>query len=567
MAHGRMASKLKRRIPVIFSGVGASAGSSSVASVGVANIPPSWTDTLGDSFSVTAGVPFSYTFTAYDPNPGDLIDFIQNSISAGLTVTENDQSGLYRTITIASPGYPGGTGLAVGTYTASLDIDEIPTAEADWLLRSGQDPNNPQPGVVWAHDFRDETEVKQFRVSDVVTPFATTHTGNDPNNLGINTVDWEASAGIGSSGVLLTSAPNGFTGWPSGTWYQSVNSATGYVNFPIGTTYTSTGTLTGTYTFPGGSTYSYSRASGDPAPTNTRAYFRGEKLKYEGRVSAGGWIRPFSPLPAAQNGRSVADPAANGTVTLRSWNSASTSQTNSFTYGFYGHSDYHSGDTWDGTEFWLQFRVKISSGRHATRTDVSGGTGTNAVGGLEYPPSGKLFFVEKIGGGSQEIIGISGGGTDARYFYQTYPARMYTEYGTSMDYPFTGTQSVQPGGEYASTCTVGGVTTTANTCWEWPENEWVTVLLHVKPGHQNTGSLTTRTNTDSTIEMKVARAGAPTWTTVYSVTTFPLAFESPFGFQNFALNCYMNNFPAFAGFQQRFTQIVFSKAAIPLPQA
>jgi hypothetical protein len=45
-----MASKLKRRIPVIFSGVGASAGSASVASVGVANIPPSWTDALCDSF-------------------------------------------------------------------------------------------------------------------------------------------------------------------------------------------------------------------------------------------------------------------------------------------------------------------------------------------------------------------------------------------------------------------------------------------------------------------------------------------------------------------------------------
>ena len=36
-------------------------------------------------------------------------------------------------------------------------------AEADWLLRSGQDAGNPQPGVVWFHDFRSDAEVNNFR--------------------------------------------------------------------------------------------------------------------------------------------------------------------------------------------------------------------------------------------------------------------------------------------------------------------------------------------------------------------------------------------------------------------
>jgi hypothetical protein len=188
MAHGRMASKLKRRIPVIFSGVGASAGSASGASVGVANIPPSWTDTLGDSFSVTAGVPFSYTFTAYDPNPGDLIDFIQNSISAGLTVTENDQSGLYRTITIASPGYPGGTGLTAGTYTASLDLDDVAGPEADWVTRT------TGSGVVWAHRFNDQQ---------------TANFCDTPNDATHGTVAIVPTGGIIGDGCLRLDTPAG----------------------------------------------------------------------------------------------------------------------------------------------------------------------------------------------------------------------------------------------------------------------------------------------------------------------------------------------------------------------
>lgn len=49
-------------------------------------------------------------------------------------------------------------------------------AEADWLLRSGQNPSNPQPGVVWFHDFRTDDEVNNFRWSSNV--------GNDPRSVG-----------------------------------------------------------------------------------------------------------------------------------------------------------------------------------------------------------------------------------------------------------------------------------------------------------------------------------------------------------------------------------------------
>jgi hypothetical protein len=116
---------------------------------GTENYPVSWVDGLGDSFTITAGVPFSYTFQAYDPD-GDIIDIIQNSISPSLTVSEAAQAGFYKTITISSPGYPGGSGLSAGTYTASLDLVESSTWEEDWADRS------TAAGVVWAHRFNDQ---------------------------------------------------------------------------------------------------------------------------------------------------------------------------------------------------------------------------------------------------------------------------------------------------------------------------------------------------------------------------------------------------------------------------
>src|SRR5690606_27585523 len=54
------------------------------------------------------------------------------------------------------------------------------TAEQDWLIRSGQDSNNPQPGVVWFHDFRSDAEVNQFRWTPGYMG------GNDPLAVGSN---------------------------------------------------------------------------------------------------------------------------------------------------------------------------------------------------------------------------------------------------------------------------------------------------------------------------------------------------------------------------------------------
>lgn len=52
------------------------------------------------------------------------------------------------------------------------------SAEADWLLRSGQDSAQPQPGVVWFHDFRSDEEVDAFRWT------GNYRGGNDPRAVG-----------------------------------------------------------------------------------------------------------------------------------------------------------------------------------------------------------------------------------------------------------------------------------------------------------------------------------------------------------------------------------------------
>src|SRR5690606_14504082 len=74
---------------------------------------------------------------------------------------------------------------------------------------------------------------------------------------------------------------------------------------------------------------------------------------------ASGWWRPLAPLTSPGNGRSSPDPAANGTVSVRAYNSTSGgSQINEFgsplssRRGVYAHSSYGGqAQGYDGNEF------------------------------------------------------------------------------------------------------------------------------------------------------------------------------------------------------------------------
>lgn len=276
-----------------------------------------------------------------------------------------------------------------------------------------------------------------------------------------------------------------------------------------------------------------------------------------GGVARTGWSRPFSPMTGATNGRGVDDPGA-GTAPS-SWNVTDGSDyLGQWQRGFYTHRDYHS--QWpefqvDGDEFYLQYRVKISSSRF-----------------LSGQPDGKLAFIGVTGNGTshftpdQEIVIQS---------RQNRILRTYTNFGSNFNSALTEPQAAsdqsgavkQPGGDYASSC-VNNLT--CNICWCYPSDTWVTTLVHVKPGHHGT-SLGQVSAQDTLLEIKVALPGDSEYTTVYSKSDFVFEFNQsvPFGWSVFEPSAYMNGSPALqnAGWTHRYTQVIFSKQPIACPTA
>src|SRR6185312_14710690 len=137
---------------------------------------------------------------------------------------------------------------------------------------------------------------------------------------------------------------------------------------------------------------------------------------------------------------------------------------------------------WEGSEFWLQFRVKISSTRWA-----SGNV------------SGKLAFVNTMAlTGTQEILIRSCANPDSAAplsFNQTNPFLLYTSQGNEANsvifQTYQGTDSNNgviieggPTSPFPATCTIGNQAT-PGACWEYPSNQWTTILLHVIPGRNN----------------------------------------------------------------------------------
>ena len=275
-----------------------------------------------------------------------------------------------------------------------------------------------------------------------------------------------------------------------------------------------------------------------------------------GGTAAAGWSRPFSPLTGATNGRGTDDPGASPLA----WNVAhGTDYLGTWKNGWYTHADYQgSWPTWGfgGTEFWIQFRVKISANR------------TLATG---HP--GKLAFIGVTGNGASHFT------PDQEIVIQSLPSRLlraYTNFGNGFNSALTEPQRAsdasgttkQPGGAYAGTCIDN---LNCSICWCYPMDEWVTVLVHVRPGHHGT-SLSQTAAQDTLLEIKVARAGETSYTTIYSKSNFVFTFSSgaPQGWSVFEPSGYMNwpqQGPSTHSWTQRFDQVIFSTSEIPCPQA
>lgn len=295
-----------------------------------------------------------------------------------------------------------------------------------------------------------------------------------------------------------------------------------------------------------------------------------------GATSSGYWNRPMSAIAAPFNGKTTNDAAANGTLKFRPYNANDHTQDWNFYGGYYGHPAIQAAfpswqgqsGIWDGSEFYLQFRAKISAARWTPGN-----------------PSGKLVFIDVTGlTGTQEIIiqSENNPGAAGDHYYKTNPYRMYTSQGSEPNSILAVNGVVQPGGPYASTCTIANLAV-ANACWEWPPDVWVTVLVHMIPGRDNdayyganpSASLSSWPYRESTLEAWVAKQGETTYTKVYE--NFQLAIDywsnghHPPGYNKIGPAAYMNSGatpqPAKAGWTQKFTQIIFSKQYIPCPSA
>lgn len=244
-----------------------------------------------------------------------------------------------------------------------------------------------------------------------------------------------------------------------------------------------------------------------------------------------GWWRPFSPVSGSGNGRGSDDPGANGTISIKPYNPSDSGQYN-WQQGYYGHSSYRAAG-FDGSEFYLQMRVKLSANR------------ANSAN-----PPGKLIYLDVPNGSDQEIVVKS---------WSNLRFDMYTNFGSrSNSYMYepqdagSGPYStLQPGSQYA----------TPPAYWKWPTEEWVTVLFYMSPGRHNAP--------ESRIAVWAARAGETTYTKIWDKPNYVLLYDpAPFAYNVIKASAYMNGVAAGGGqYSHRFTQFIFSRQFIPCPLA
>ena len=184
-----------------------------------------------------------------------------------------------------------------------------------------------------------------------------------------------------------------------------------------------------------------------------------ETLRKAGSNDGGNWWRPFSPFIGYGNGRGVDDPGANGTIPAQSWTpTASGDETANYDlHGWYGHESYQDA-AFDGTDYWIQVRVKMDPNRNAE------------------PIGGKLFYFTRNDKSltSQELVtksrhtGSAVGTPNVLKVYRSGSPSLPTE------------QANRESNDLFEN---------TDGYWNWPLNEWVTVLYHVRNGLSGVATL------------------------------------------------------------------------------
>lgn len=352
----------------------------------------------------------------------------------------------------------------------------VGNAEADWLLRTGQNPAFPQPGVVWFNDFRSDAEVNAFRWTSGYSG------GNDPLARGNGAARCRriATDGVTGGGCLEILRPAGTSD------------------------------------------------------------------------SVGHWWRPFSPVIGAGNGRGVNDPGANGTLPAQNYVATDGgNQTWDWIFtnrpGWYGHSSYHTGTAFDGSQFYVQLRVK----QDPRRTTA----GNSQVGKLVFLTTTRFSLT------AQEIVTYSGafpvaGGPNYH--------RMYVAGSPPLeDLDSLGRPGQQQGSDLANYgagqyCDVYS-SNLRQYCWRF-SGGWDTLMYHVTPGRANVR--------ENRIVVYAAHEGETSYTKIWDViyaTDYDTGDSMRRGWNGLLLSTYNNNLNN-SEFWHRYDQVIFSKDFIPCPQ-
>jgi len=247
-------------------------------------------------------------------------------------------------------------------------------------------------------------------------------------------------------------------------------------------------------------------------------------------------------MNGASNGRGIDDPGAGGTLELAPWDTSNRSVNEQFRRAYYANPAYigasgFSANQFNGSEFWLQFRMKVDPNRYLDGT----------------PRMGKLSFLATTQQTlNQEIVHQNM--RDRRSLW-------YTNFGSSPD---TGgsmginSGSKQPGGDYAECGAQGGT----SGCWLFNGGEWVTFLYHLIPG--------TDGDKNTLFEVFVARQGETQYETIFTqMNTINFSETStghPKGYNSFQPSNYMNSQATSVAWYQRYDQLIFSHNSIPCPQ-
>lgn len=488
-------------------------------------------------------------------------------------------------------------GTVDGPYsnTASTTTSPTSASQADWIARS------TGPGVVWSHDFRTQNEIDAFQLDGQAggIAFGTTQgmmtQVTDPvTGFAMSILALGGTTAQVFPATLPATAPQTLvledtTYWPTDC-YVRLQHSTADERDQYSASIPNSGSNLYHVTAVSGNTLTLTYvpvAGGFNNVNPTQLQFPAGS--YIG-AQAKSWKRPFSALRAAYNGKGVDDIARAGILRDRI---VPANSNGIWGYGYYGHPDYiaayptwappanPAGSTvtprtnfWDGSEFYLQFRMKIDPRFWNLHVYANPATATERTWGR------KLWFLQTDNSSFQQILGNMS------------PSNKYQIPATNPSPFFMGKSSptgnlgsnnccepeqpainamFQPGSQWATTTSVANGATAA---WEYSAGEWLTFLLHVRPGHHNVG--------DTFLEMKVAREGETSYTTVFSSSTQVIPYnvelhqtnpnitaDAFYGYNGFwpagYLNTELGNLVPKAAYYVRWAQMIMSQQPIPVP--